>query len=450
MTRCRIAIIGGGWAGLAAAVELSPADGNCPAGGDLAITLFDAGRQPGGRARALPRTEGSGATLDHGQHLLLGAYRETLALMERVGVRPEAVLHRLPLEIRDPDGFRLTLPSSLPPPFHLAWGLLTARGVGFREKLRAALWMRHLQKHGFRLAEDVPVSRWLHAGQQRGRLSQRLWAPLCLAALNTPPELASAQVFANVLRDSLGSPLPGATDLLLPRVSLSEVFPDPAVRWLRARGVTIRTGCRVRALKRRADGGWRLIPANGNAEVFDAIILAVAPQHLAALLPPECAPPALDFEPIATLYLFYPGATALPCPLMTLTGGIGQWLVDRGNGVLAAIFSGHGDWENWTPKTLTETLHREIAAILPDSPPPATHRFLKEQRATFSCRPNLIRMAQHTPWPDLWIAGDHTASDYPATLEGAIRSGQNAARLCLGRRQGSAARDRIPYGYKPR
>lgn len=472
MGKRRIAIIGGGWAGLAAAVELAshPEDA-------ASITLFEAGRDLGGRARACKQSSFAQGEnhhpqdLDNGQHLLLGAYRETLAFMEKVGVRPEDVLRRLPLEIRDPHGeFRLAVSRRLPPPFSLAWGLLTAKGVGLAEKLRAAWWMQRRKARGFRLEEDASVAHWLRAGGQTGPLARRLWGPLCRAALSTPPERASARVFANVLRDSLGSPWSGATDLLLPSVSLSALFPDPAARWLRARGVEIRTGCRIRSLERRAER-WQISPASGAKADCDALILAVAPQHLPALLPPgppEYSLPLLEFEPIATLYLFYPAATALPFPLMALTGKTGarwidpideasplamdstgktrkagetgpcdpqwpavegHWLIDRGNGVLAASFSGHGDWEDLDAHTLTAALHGELAAFLPKCEAMPAYRLIKDHRATFSCRPERPRIPQHTPWPDLWIAGDHTSPDYPATLEAAIRSGQIAARL---------------------
>ncbi|MDR1889063.1 MAG: hydroxysqualene dehydroxylase HpnE [Zoogloeaceae bacterium] len=443
----KIAIIGGGWAGIAAAVELAehtpPVD----------ITLFEAGRALGGRARAIdanlpsPSGERGRITLDNGQHILLGAYRETLALMTRVGVSPEQKLQRLPLQIRDNRGFCLALPR-LSAPFNLAWGLFTAKGVRLAEKLSCALWMQGQKRRQFQLEQDCSVTDWLSAAGQTGVLRQRLWEPLCLAALNTPAERASAQIFAHVLRDSLGSLEPGATDLLLPRDTLSALLPEPAADWLQARGVQIRTRQRIRRLQ-PVDGGWQLASA-GEGEVFDQVIVAVAPQHLSALISPLAAffperphAPAqlvaesfsaqsLNFEPIATVYLHYPSPVALPFPLMSLQSGIGQWLVDRGQGVLAAILSGHGAWETLNDDALAAALHKEITSLLPhlatNSPPP--HHFIKEQRATFSCVPNLQRCPRTTPWQGLFIAGDHTWNEYPATLESAVRSGIQAARLC--------------------
>lgn len=404
----KIAIIGGGWAGIAAAVELVQRGAQ--------VTLFEAGRQLGGRAR---RASIPGADLDNGQHILLGAYRDTLALMATIGADPEQLLRRLPLRVEDNRGFCLALPQ-LPPPFNLAWGLLTARGVSLGEKLRTALWMQGLKWRRFKLPADTSVAAWLDSAGQTGTLRRHLWEPLCLAALNTPAEQASAQIFAHVLRDSLGSPEAGATDLLLPRGTLSDLIPDPASNWLLARGADLRTGQRVRQLERGHDG-WHVA-----GETFDQVIIAVAPHHLRALLP-ELGKVPDRFEPIGTVYFHYPAGTTLPYPLMALQGGVGQWLVDRGQGVLAASLSGHGNWENLEDEALALALHQEMQQ--PGPLPP--YRVIREQRATFACHPDQPRPGCHTPYPSLFLAGDYTWADYPATLEGAVRSGIAAANACL-------------------
>jgi squalene-associated FAD-dependent desaturase len=413
----KIAIIGGGWAGIAAAVELAEHATSAR------ITLFEAGRRLGGRARMADFANPQ--KLDNGQHILLGAYRETLALMTRVGVSPTQKLQRLPLQIRDTQGFRLSLPSStlLPAPFKLVWGLLAARGVRLTEKIACALWAQRLKRQRFRLEQDCSVAAWLDRAGQTGTLRHRLWEPLCLAALNTPVDRASARVFAHVLQDSLGSPESGATDLLLPRTALSELLPDPAQKWLSSQGVDIRLRHRAHTL--RLQGRQFLL----DNIAFDRVIIAVAPQHLSPLLAllPALANfplPPTTFEPIGTLYLTYPATVSLPFPLMAFDG---QWLVDRGNGVLAAIFSGHGAWETTEQAALVARLHDGIAA----PGPLPTARLITERRATFSCVADLPRCPQKTPCPGLFIAGDHTWKDYPATLEGAVKSGLAAARLCL-------------------
>lgn len=402
-----IAVIGGGWAGIAAAVELT-------ATGRL-VTLFEAGRRLGGRARSL---DIDGRTIDNGQHILLGAYRETLALMRRVGADPDALLQRLPLQIHDNAGFRLALPR-LPAPLNLAWGLLTARGVALHEKVATARWMNGLKATAFRLPEDTTVAAWLDAAGQTGSLRRHLWEPLCLAALNTPAERASAQVFANVLRDSLGSPRRADTDLLLPRTDLGELLPTPGAAWLSAHGAELRLGRRVRRLHPRTTG----IVLDG--ERFDAAILATAPQHATRLLPEVGGDYA--FEPIATVYLAYAPETVLGFPMLGLQGGLGQWAIDRGRGLVACVLSGHGEWEDENDQALAIRLHGELG--LPS--PPAWSQVIREKRATFSCRPGLPRPSARTAHPRLWLAGDVACADYPATLEGAVRSGLAAARCCL-------------------
>ncbi|MDR1349813.1 MAG: hydroxysqualene dehydroxylase HpnE, partial [Zoogloeaceae bacterium] len=362
-------------------------------------------------------------------------YRETLGLMQRIGVAPEAQLKRLPLRIQDASGFCLALPR-LPHPLNLLWGLLAARKTGLREKLTAARWMQTLQARQFIVPPeaDGSVAQWLDEAGQNGALRRHLWEPLCLAALNTPAGHASARVFARVLQESLGNPASGATDLLLPRNTLSDLLPDPAQKWLDARGVNIRLQERVHALRSQADR-WRLASRRG-AETFDKVILAVAPWHLPPLLaelpradfpvPPQAA------EPIATLYFHYPASVTLPYPLLALHGEHGGWLVDRGQGALAVALSGHGAWESLTDADLAMALHNDISAWLahPVALPP--YHILHEKRATFAALPHLVRCPQKTPWPGLFIAGDHTFPDYPATLEGAVRSGLHAAALANG------------------
>lgn len=433
----RVAIVGAGWAGLACAVELTAAG--------VPVTVFEAARQVGGRARGIVH---HGHRLDNGQHLLVGAYGEVLRLMRVVGAAPETHFDRLPLVLETPGRFRMQLPA-LPKPFNLACGLFAARGASIREKISAMRFMARLTRNGFRLAEDTTVARWLDNEAQRGALRTHLWDALCLAALTTDPEHASAQIFANVLRDSLGGAR-DATDLLLPRVDLSALFPTPASRFLAARGGELRLSLRVRGLRKHADGWEILSGAPGAAsdhsaagERFAAVVLAVPPQHLRHLLAgrPEhaglCAQiAAYDYEPIGTAYLFYDTARRLPRPMLGMPGPLGQWVFDRGQaggnpGVLACVLSAGGEWDALDDATLSTRLHEELCALLGPQPPPGEHFVIRERRAAFSCRPLLRRPGTLTAEPGLLLAGDHTWADYPATLEGAVRSGVAAARSLL-------------------
>ncbi|UCV29941.1 hydroxysqualene dehydroxylase HpnE [Ferribacterium limneticum] len=400
----RVAVIGGGWAGLAAAVELTAAG--------VQTTLYEAGRVLGGRARGV---EVDGRRLDNGQHILLGAYRDTLALMRRVGADPDELFARRPLRVIDNTGFRLALPR-LPAPLNVAWGLLSASGVSLGEKLRTALWMDGIKRRGFKLARETTVAEWLDDAGQTGALRRHLWEPLCLAALNLPAERASAQLFANVLRDSLGSSRREDTDLLLPRVDLGQLLPEPAGRWLQAHGAQIRLSRRVSQITEAESG----IAIDG--EPFTAAIIATAPQHVGALWP--AAATNYAYEPIATVYRNFVPKMKSSFPLSNRLGGHCQWVVDRGDGMLACVLSGHGEWEKLDDAALAAALDEELGLPNPND----WQKVIREKRATFSACPGLHRPDFKTANPRLVLAGDYTWADYPATLEGAVRSGLRAAR----------------------
>lgn len=428
----KVAVVGGGWTGLAAAVEL--------AGAGAQVVVFEAAKQLGGRARSVAL---DGRILDNGQHLLLGAYRETLRLMAIVGAAPERLLKRTTLDLYYPGAdFRLRLPR-LPAPLNLAAGLLTAPGMSLSEKLGAARFIRALQRADYRLAADCSVTELLDAHRQHGRLRRLLWEALCLAALNTAPQHASAQIFANVLRDSLGGNR-ADTDLLLPAADLDRVFAQPAAAFIRARRGEIRLSSRVERIV--GDGEHLAI----GGERFDRVILATAPQHAAKLLaahPETAAIGALlagyAYEPIGTVYAQYPNDLRLPLPLLGLdndgAGTLGQWVVDRGQlngapGLVAFVLSARGAWDELPGDQLLAALQRELERALGRRlPQPLWHQLIRERRATFSCRPGLPRPAAAAALRGLWLAGDYVCADYPATLEGAVRSGVAAARGALDR-----------------
>lgn len=419
----RIAVIGGGWAGMAAAVELAERG--------LPVTVFEAARQLGGRARGVAV---DGRVLDNGPHLLLGAYRESLRLLEKVHGGPPPLLRR-PLHLELPGAFRLRLPP-LPAPLHLAAGLTFARGLTWKERLAAARFMESLKRAAFRLERDASVDTLLRAHGQEGALSRFLWEPLCLAALNTPPAIASAQVFANVLRDSLGGK-GDACDMLLPRADSTALFPAPAADYVKRRGGDVRLGAPVRTISKR-EGGYELATDEGRAR-FGHVVCAVPPQRLAALLAgfPELAgtvgkAAAFRYQPIYNVYLQYPPATRLPQPLLGMAGGLGQWVFDRGwthgqDGLLAVTLSGEGVHEKLDHGELATQVAQELAPLT-GSAAPRWRRVVAEKRATFACTPNLARPASETALPGLVLAGDYVEGDYPATLEGAVRSGVAAAR----------------------
>lgn len=433
--RLRVAVIGGGWAGCATAVELAAK--GCD------VTLLEASRTLGGRARAV---ELDGRQLDNGQHILLGAYSETLGLLRRVGIDARKAFLRLPLQMRYPrdTGMDFAAPR-LPAPLHVLVALLRARGLAREDKLALARFSTSARWMEWQLHNDCSVAELLERFDQTPRIIALMWRPLCLAALNTAPEQASAKVFLAVLRDSLGAKR-AASDMLLPRVDLGALFPAGAAAFVERHGGHVLTGARADAVE-YANGCWRV----GQHGDFAAVAVATSPSHASRLL---AQIPGLDdlratldgfaYEPITTCYLQYEPPLRLERPFFALrddpaTGRWGQFVFDRGQmeaghaGLLSVVISASGAAAGLPQESLAQAVAAQLADALarPGLAAPAWSRVVTEKRATFACTPNLPRPANATGLPGLVLAGDYTASDYPATLESAVRSGRAAATAIL-------------------
>jgi squalene-associated FAD-dependent desaturase len=439
MSARRVAVIGAGWAGCAAAVEL--------AGRGVHVTLLESARTLGGRAR---RVELDGRMLDNGQHIMLGAYRDTLKLMRKVGADHKAALLTVPLQMRyapGAGGMDFIAPR-LPAPFHLLGALLRASGLDREDKLSLARFSTTARWMGWEFDTDCTVTELLHRFDQTPRLTRLMWRPLCLAALNTPPERASANVFLAVLRDSLGAGR-AASDMLVPKADLSALLPDLAADYVRQRGGAVHVGAKATALLAQPGGGWRVQAAGATVgdhwdQRFDAVILACGAPHAATLLEAIDQPAdrlrAFHYEAITTVYLQYAASTRLDLPFLALidtpdTGHWGQFVFDRGQldarqaGLLAVVISASGEAAAQGQEALAAAVAAQLAAVLrrPELAQPRWSRVITEKRATFACAPALDRPANATGLPGLLLAGDYTAGDYPATLEGAVRSGIGAA-----------------------
>jgi len=426
----KVGVVGAGWAGLAAAVEATRAGHR--------VTVFETARTLGGRARAVASQapdEGP-LTLDNGQHILIGAYTESLQLMREVGVNPDTALLRRPLSLQFPDGAGLRLPR-LPAPLDVLVGILRNRSWPLRERLgllRAALgW----QRAGFACAADLTVAQLCRGlGPQ---VRQELIEPLCVSALNTPAEQASARVFLRVLRDALFG-VRGGSQLLLPRTDLTALFPQAAARWLQLHGSTVQPGTRITTLQSLGTQ-WLL-----DGQPFDAVLLACSSVEAARLVagaaPGRPAAQALSawaatahalpFEAITTVYARAAGAR-LRTPMQALrhtTDHPAQFVFDRGqlggpDGLLAFVVSAsRGERETLQASVLQQArlqLGLDLQAVLT----------VVEKRATFACTPGLQRPPQAIA-PGLLACGDYVDGPYPATLEGAVRSGLQAARTLAG------------------
>lgn len=414
-----LAVIGAGWAGLAAAVQATLRGHT--------VSLFEMAAVPGGRARSVVHGD---EVLDNGQHILIGAYRDTLALMRQVGVDPDRVLHRQPLAMVDPQGRGLTLrPGPAPLAFARAvWGHPTWSLADRLALLRVGAGWAAAR---FRAPAELTVQalcRGLPAAVLR-----ELIEPLCVAALNTPASEASAQVFLTVLRDGLFGER-GCADLLLPRRPLGELLPDSAWAWLGSRGVVLAPRTRIQGLVRTPQGGWSVRDKH-----FEGVVLACSAHEAARLAQPH-APgwaaqlAALRYEPIATVVLDSPGSR-LAGPMVSLTEGPAQFAFDHG--ALGArpdrftfVVSGAAPWLEAGTQRLIEGVMVQARTVLLNSSgtaSPALRACIAERRATFRCVAGLLRPPQVIE-PGLVAAGDYVAGPYPATLEGAVRSGLSAAR----------------------
>ncbi|HEX4859387.1 MAG TPA: hydroxysqualene dehydroxylase HpnE [Usitatibacteraceae bacterium] len=415
----RVAIVGAGYAGMAAALTVAGKGGQ--------VSVFETARQLGGRAR---RVDYGGETLDNGQHILSGAYTVLLSLMAQVGV-PANALRRVPLGLFMPPAFCLQAPR-WPAPWHLVGALACAQGLSVTDRIAAIRLLRALQRSGFAVEPDQTVAQLLARHHQPDRLNRYLWEPLTVSALNTPIERASANVLAHVLRDTLGAGRE-ASDLLLPQIDLGELFPEPAARWLEARGHIVRRGCRVRSVETSADASY--VTQTDHAESFDAVILAVAPQQLASIgLPAELPVIELPVEPIVTMYLKFDGPVRLSRPMVGQSRQHVHWFFDRRelstgvaqpDGLIAAVISAASGMRAADSHALQRSVLSELQQHTGTLPKLKWAKLVNEKFATFACTPSVetLRPPTATALPGLYLAGDYVASDYPGTLETAVRNG---------------------------
>jgi squalene-associated FAD-dependent desaturase len=437
----RIAVVGAGWAGLSCAVHL------VDAGHD--VQIFEAAPMLGGRARYADWQQQDGILrIDNGQHILLGAYDETLRLLKHVGVNLPQLAQRAPLTLYTPLGLQLRLPT-LPAPLHLAVGLLTASGLSWADKRAAIRMMRYLKLQQWKLLKDCSMAQLLQIHRQPERLAARLWRPLCLAALNTPPEIASAQVFVNVLRDSLGGHR-AASDLILPTVDLTTLFPQAAADHIAQRGGKISLHTRITHMG-ITKGGY-LLQTMRDSWFAEAVVLAVPPNRLAELIGGLAADiPALTpllqqamrfkYQSITTCYLQYAHNVNLPAPMCCLHENhaqqyYGQWVFDREAlcqqaGMLAVVISADGPHLELENEVLAEKLDRQLRQHFPALPALLESKVITEKRATHSCVADMQKPESATGLPGLYLAGDWLDTEYPATLEAAARSGRQACQSLL-------------------
>lgn len=441
-----VVVIGGGFAGLSAAVRAARRGAR--------VLVLEAKSRLGGRATAFQDRD-SGEWVDNGQHILLGCYRETFAFLADIGaggnVRREP---QLAVTMIDRAGRRSRLACpSLPPPLHLLAGAFEWDALSWTDCMALLGMARPLKLARRELHGDggikaaspgETVAAWLERNGQTPRLREMLWDPLAIAALNQPPDAAAAPPFARVLAEMFGSD-PTAAAIVLPTTPLHLMYAEPARTWLEAHGCRVVTGASpvVRIEGERAvveDRGQRWTPA--------AVVSAVPWFALAGLF--EMVPPplasivaaatAMAASPIVTVNLWF-DRVVLDEPFIGLPGRTMQWVFDKravfGTTAshLSLVSSGAASIVAASNDDLIATAHGELLDALPRLRSAALTRasVVREPRATFSLAPGQPRRpSAATPVRNFVLAGDWIDTGLPATIEGAVRSGHGAANLVIG------------------
>jgi zeta-carotene desaturase len=440
-----VIVVGGGLAGLSAAVDLTSRA--------IPTLLLEQRDYCGGRAYSF-RDRTTGDIVDNGQHVLIAGYERTLAFLKRIGTdrllavqeRPTLVLHH---PTRGMCEFRLP---KMPRPFHVLGGILSTNLFSLRDKvrvLRAAWTMRASAAQG----DELTIDGWLDSVGQSEETKRSFWEPLAISIMNEHLASASAKVFISSLRHAFLSGWKNSA-LAIPRVGLSELYVDSAVQFILAHGGDIRTGAEVVGIDFETEKGLQVRCKTGSAVECSALILAVPHHRVASLLETDernSVPSTLRSSlsalsstssiPIVSIHLWFE-RDFMPHDVIGLIGRRVQWVFNkrklfgeqRADGHVSCVISAAKGYVDMTNEQLERIALEDLQSVYPDAPSNATSALcVRERRATFSCTPNTERLRpEHaTPIPNLFLAGDWTATGLPATIEGAVISGERCAELAL-------------------
>lgn len=435
-------VVGGGFAGLAAAVRLARAGAR--------VTLLE--RRPflGGRAYSLTDPV-TGDAVDNGPHLLAGAYTEALDFLGEIGAAEKLVLQpRLDVRLAHPRlGWGAVAAPPVPGALQAPAALLRYRLLGAADRTRVMLGALGLAARGPRGVAGTTVAAALAAVGQSAAACARFWHPLVIATLNEMPERAAAAPFAAVLRRLFFAGAPAAR-FGLARVPLSELYATDAHRAIEAAGGTVVTGATVASITLHDGRVSGLVLRDGRHVGVDAAVLAVPCGALLRLLPPAlaAAPPfrplaGVGTSPIVSVHLWLDRPVGWGAPFVGLLAGRTQWLFDCGTR-LASVTSGARFWDDAADDEIAAEVLADARAVLPALGEATVRRTLviRERHATISLTPaaEAVRPDASTPLPNLFLAGDWTATGLPATIEGAVLSGRRAAALALASARSSRVR----------
>jgi squalene-associated FAD-dependent desaturase len=435
----RIAIVGGGLAGLAAAVELS--------GRGLHVEVFESRRQLGGRAGSF-REPNSDSLVDHCQHVSLGCCTAWLDFCRRTGLEKFTKRHAT-LHFFGPDGRRCDVGAArwLPAPLHLLPSLLRLSYLTWSERLGILRAMRQLKAAS---TTDDPlgptIGQWLLEQRQTPRAIELFWTPVIVSALGESLDRVSVPPVRKVFVDAfLGKR--HAYEMIVPTVPLGELYGNKLKGWLRDRGIIVHRECAVKQLCGDQHGVRELEIATGERQNFTAVIVAVPwrrindllSEQLRAALPELQGIRRLESAPITAVHLWFDRAIT-ELPHAVLPGRTSQWMFNRGNEGSTGhhyqvVISASRELADQLRTKVIDKVLAEIAELWPEAKTAKLlqARMITDQLAVFSVRPGVdqLRPLQQTSVSNLFLAGDWTATGWPATMEGAVRSGFMAAEATL-------------------
>jgi squalene-associated FAD-dependent desaturase len=434
----KVVVVGGGWAGLSAALALVERG--------VEVRLIEKRAILGGRAYSY-RAREAGHAVDNGQHLLMGCYDATLGLLRRIGAENRVEIQsQLSVPFLDPDHGAATFRcASAPSPLHLTLGALRYRHLLPSERLWLLVGGMRIAL-AYRGGSSATVSQALAEAGQGHAARKCFWNPLAIAVLNELPERASADLFAEVLRRVFFARA-AASRIVFPRVGLSDLFAEPAARAIESGGGTIETGPAVREVAMEGERASGVLVQGQVPVAADAVILAVPPPAVAPLLPERLRGEAvfaglgeLRPAPIVSAHLWF----AKPFPTERMAGfldGPIHWLftppMQPASGrYVTLVASGAHELTSQTGEEILRIARRELARYVPATRELDTtdELVVKETQATFAATPEEQprRLGVRTPVANLFLAGDWTDTGLPATLESAVVSGERAAAAAAG------------------
>jgi squalene-associated FAD-dependent desaturase len=430
-----VAVVGGGLAGLSAALECADAG--------AAVSLFESRPRLGGATFSIVR---DGRTVDNGQHIALRCCIEYRGFLRRLGVESSLDLQpRLSIPVLSPHGPQAMLTrTGLPAPLHLAATLLRYRHLSVADRLASVRAVQALQslELGDPELDNSTFADWLGAHGQSPRSIDVLWNLITLPTINLPASEASLLLATTVFRIGLLDES-DACDLAVPAIPLQQLHGDPAGRELKQLGANVHVRTRVRRVVEEPDG--LALELAGSREVFDRVVVAVPHQVAPSLLPDgvvdEAVATGLGESPIVNVHLQF-DRHVLDDRVIAAVDSPVQWVFDRTaasgveQGQLLSISLSHATRElELSQETLVEQHLGALADLLPRV---RTATLLhadvtREPRATFAGVPGTqrLRPGPRTNVPGLYLAGAWTDTGWPATMEGAVRSGRAAARAAL-------------------